>query len=150
MSAGTQARAMRIGEVADHTGLTPRTIRYYEEIGLFSCADGSAREQGKHRLYTVEDVEKLQELVRLRDLLGLSLEQLSELVAAEAARAEIRREMRVTDDPARQRELVTEALRLVGNQLSLVRSRQAELAQLEAHLLERQRLGLAKLEALGD
>jgi DNA-binding transcriptional MerR regulator len=147
MGAGTEAKAMRIGEVAELTGLTSRTIRYYEEIGLFTCAD--QREQGKHRLYTTEDVEQIQELVRLRDLLGLSLEQLSELVEAEAARAEIRREIAETDDPGRKRELVNEALGHIGTQLRLVRERQAELAKLEQHLLERQQAGLAKLEALG-
>ncbi len=43
-------RTMRIGEVAELTGTTPRTIRYYEEIGLLS--GGTEREQGKHRCYT--------------------------------------------------------------------------------------------------
>ena len=69
------SRPIRIGELAELTGTTPRTIRYYEEIGLLGSAE--AREQGKHRCYTVADVERLKEIVRLRDLLGLSLEQLS-------------------------------------------------------------------------
>ena len=69
-----QGRSIRIGELAELTGTTPRTIRYYEEIGLLG---GTAdREQGKHRCYTTADVERLKEIVRLRDLLGLSLEQL--------------------------------------------------------------------------
>ena len=81
--------ALRIGELAELTGTTPRTIRYYEEIGLLG--GGGDRVQGKHRVYTEADVERVREIVRLRDLLGLSLEQLAQLLEAESARAEIRR-----------------------------------------------------------
>src|SRR6202011_2499639 len=85
-------KPLRIGEVAELTGTTPRTIRYYEEIGLLP---GEAdRVQGKHRVYTQADIERIQEIVRLRDLLGLSLDQLSKLLEAETARAELRREWR--------------------------------------------------------
>jgi len=148
MGARAEVKAMRIGEVAELTGLTPRTIRYYEEIGLLACDETSNREQGKHRLYTQDDVQRIQELVRLRDLLGLSLEQLTALVAAESARADIRKAIQETEDPERKRELVIEALGHVETQLRLVHERQAELAQLEAHLVERQQLGLQKLAEL--
>src|ERR1043165_4694034 len=88
--AGVSEKRLRIGELAELTGTTPRTIRYYEEIGLLPEAED--REHGKRRTYSEADVERLQELFRLRDLLNLSLDELSQLVAAEAARAEIRRE----------------------------------------------------------
>jgi isocitrate lyase len=48
---------MRIGEVASEVGTTPRTIRYYEEIGLLRGS--GARESGRHRTYTEQDVERL-------------------------------------------------------------------------------------------
>ena len=95
---------MRIGEVAELTGTTPRTIRYYEEIGLLGAP--ADRAEGEHRCYSEADVERIREIVRLRDLLGLSLDQLSQLVEAETARAAIRREYHATDDPGRQRELL--------------------------------------------
>ena len=65
---------LRIGEVAELTGTTTRTIRYYEEIGLLR---GGERAQGKHRFYTQTDADRIHEIVRLRNLLGVSLEQLS-------------------------------------------------------------------------
>src|SRR5437588_12681820 len=100
-SAGaTDPNKLRIGEVAELTGTTARTIRYYEEIGLLPGAGD--REQGKHRCYSREDVERIDEVVRLKELLGLSLEQLSRLLEAESARAELRREYRATEDPAEQ------------------------------------------------
>ncbi len=150
MSGLTEQRTMRIGEVAELTGLTPRTIRYYEEIGLLgpAGAESEPREQGKHRAYTRADVERIQEIVRLRDLLGLSLEQLSQLVEAETARAEIRREIKVTDDPQRMRELILQAHAHITTQLDLVRMRVTELAKLEDELAERQAACLQRLESL--
>ncbi len=138
---------MRIGEVAELTGTTPRTIRYYEEIGLLGSA--SEREQGKHRCYTEADVERIREVVRLRDLLGLSLEQLSQLVEAEAARAEIRRELGETDDPDRRRELLRQAQAHIETQLGLVRERLGELSALHDQLVSKQQLVAEKIDALG-
>jgi DNA-binding transcriptional MerR regulator len=141
-------RTMRIGEVAELTGTTPRTIRYYEEIGLL--AGGVERELGKHRCYTQADVERIHEIVNLKELLGLSLEQLSQLLEAESARADIRRELKETEDPARRRELVTRSLGHVETQLTLVRGRIAELTKLERELEQRQNLGREKLAELAE
>ena len=136
MSAATE-RTVRIGELAELTGTTPRTIRYYEEIGLL---DGAAdRDQGKHRCYTQADVDRVREIVRLRDLLGLSLEQLSKLLEAENARAELRREYHQTDAPAARRSILEQALGHIATQLELVRERKQELEQLERELVEKQR-----------
>jgi MerR family transcriptional regulator, repressor of the yfmOP operon len=137
---------LRIGEVAELTGTTPRTIRYYEEIGLLPEAE--AREQGKHRSYSQADVERVREIVRLRDLLGLSLEQLSKLLEAETARAEIRREYRQTEDPDTRRRLLTESLGHIATQLELVRERRRELEQLERELVDKRREVNKKLSAL--
>jgi MerR family transcriptional regulator, repressor of the yfmOP operon len=140
------ARTMRIGEVAELTGTTPRTIRYYEEIGLLT--GGTERELGKHRCYSREDVDRIKEIVRLKELLGLSLEQLSQLVEAEAARADIRREYQETDDPERQRTLLERSSGHIENQLALVRGRIDELTRLEAELSERVARVREKLSAL--
>jgi DNA-binding transcriptional MerR regulator len=146
--ADATGRKMRIGEVAELTGTTPRTIRYYEEIGLL--AGGVERELGKHRCYTEADVERIHEIVRLKDLLGLSLEQLSQLLEAESARADIRRELKETEDPARRRELVTRSLGHIETQLTLVRGRITELGKLERELKGRQQLGKDKLVELDE
>ena len=49
------AAPMRIGDVARLAGTTPRTIRYYEEIGLLP--DAPARPSGQHRLYGFSPIE---------------------------------------------------------------------------------------------
>jgi DNA-binding transcriptional MerR regulator len=136
----------RIGPFAELTGTTPRTIRYYEEIGLLPGPDDRA--QGKHRAYSDADVERVREIIRLRDLLGLSLEELSKLLEAETARAEIRRRYRQTEDPEIQRKLLTESLGYIAGQLELVRGRKRELEELERELVEKRRSVNGKLAAL--
>jgi MerR family transcriptional regulator, repressor of the yfmOP operon len=140
-------RPLRIGEVAQLTGTTPRTIRYYEEIGLLS---GAERAHGKHRCYSEADVERLVEIVRLRDLLGLSLDQLSQLLEAETARAELRREYHRTDNPGRRQKILEQALGHISTQLELVCGRRNELERLERELLERRGKIEEALDALAS
>ncbi len=61
----------KIDDVAKATGLTKRTIRYYEEIGLIKPP---ARSEGGTRLYTAEDIERLKNIVAAREVLGFSLQ----------------------------------------------------------------------------
>jgi MerR family transcriptional regulator, repressor of the yfmOP operon len=138
MSGAANAAELRIGEVAKLAGTTPRTIRYYEEIGLLPAAHG--REPGVHRTYAEADVERLTELLRLKALLGVSLEELKELVEAEDAREALRREWRQgVDDPARRRQILDESLGHIARQLDLVRRRREEIAALESELVAKRR-----------
>lgn len=131
-------RELRIGEVAKLAGTTPRTIRYYEELGLLPAA--GERRPGAHRTYAETDVERLTELLRLKDLLGLSLEELKELVEAEGARAELRREWRSgVEDPVRRRQILDQSLTHITRQLELVRRRREEISKLEDELVTRRK-----------
>lgn len=134
----SDSRELRIGEVAKLAATTPRTIRYYEEIGLLPAASG--REPGAHRTYAKADVERLTDLLRLKDLLGVSLEELKELVEAEGARAALRREWQGgVEDPVRRRQILEQSLGHIGDQLQLVRHRRDEIAKLETELLARRK-----------
>ncbi|HEY3728064.1 MAG TPA: MerR family transcriptional regulator [Solirubrobacteraceae bacterium] len=132
------SRTLRIGELAELSGTTPRTIRYYEEIGLLG--GGSERTQGKHRTYSEADLERVKEIIRLRDLLGLTLEQLSKLLEAESARAHLRREYHETEAPAERRRILEQLQQHIGTQLDLVRSRLNELTDLAQELEAKQAL----------
>jgi DNA-binding transcriptional MerR regulator len=134
----TAERTLRIGELAEQAGTTPRTIRYYEEIGLLG--GGGERTLGKHRCYTQADVERVREIIRLRDLLGLSLEQLSQLLEAESARAHLRREYHQTEAPDERKRILEQLLEHIGTQLGLVRSRLGELNELAEELEAKKKL----------
>jgi DNA-binding transcriptional MerR regulator len=74
------AAFLRIQEVASELGLTTRSIRYYEELGLLSPA---ARSEGSYRLYDASDVDRLRFIKGLRDDAGFSLAEISQLWATE-------------------------------------------------------------------
>ncbi|OEJ95543.1 MerR family transcriptional regulator [Streptomyces thermolilacinus] len=79
---------MRIGEVAQRTGLSLRTIRHYEDAGI---AAPSARTKGGFRLYTEQDVERLLAAARMRPL-GFTVDEMREVLDVTARLAS-------TDDP---------------------------------------------------
>ena len=137
----------RIGEVARLIGTTARTIRYYEELGLLG---GSAdRPKGGHRLYTEADVTRLREVVRLRDLLGLSLEELVKLTEAEQARECLRARWQSTSDDAERARILQDSIPLVERQLELVRTRQRNLDDFERELADKLELMQRRLGELG-
>lgn len=70
------AKTMRIGEVAELTSLSLRTLRHYEDVGL---VEPSGRTDGGFRLYTQRDVSRLM-IVRRMKPLGYSLEEMSALL----------------------------------------------------------------------
>jgi DNA-binding transcriptional MerR regulator len=67
----------QIGEVAERTGLSLRTIRYYEEVGLVTP---SARSHGGFRLYTESDIARLMLVKRMKPL-DFSLEEMRDLLS---------------------------------------------------------------------
>lgn len=83
-----QVGLSRIGEVADRLGVSPRTIKYYEEIGLLIPGE---RSPGGFRLYGEPDVERLQRILRLKDM-GFSLAAIREFISVRDAAREATRE----------------------------------------------------------
>ena len=140
---------LRIGEVARRAGTTARTIRYYEELGLL--ASPPERGAGVHRLYAEADVERLEQILRLKDLLGLSLDELRDVIEAEDARGALRQEWRRGDaSPGRRAAILTEALGHIDRQLTLVGRRRDKLDELERELTQTRALlrrRMAELDA---
>jgi DNA-binding transcriptional MerR regulator len=126
---------MRIGELAREAGVTPRTVRYYEEIGLLP--EAASREPGSHREYGDEDLARLRELVRLKHMLGLSLDELRAVMHGEDERAQRRVAYQEATDPDERRRLLDEALTHVDSLLELMGRRKEELETFEAELNER-------------
>jgi MerR family transcriptional regulator, thiopeptide resistance regulator len=69
----------KVGELAQLTGLTIRTLRYYDQIGLFSPTGHS---DSGHRLYTESDISRLQQILSLREL-DLSLGEIKSVLAGD-------------------------------------------------------------------
>jgi len=105
--ASASERLLRIQEVAEETGLTPRSIRYYEERGLLRPA---ARSEGAYRLYDASDLEQLRFIKGLRDDAGLSIADIGQILEDEESRRRTRAALKVTDDPAERRRILLERL----------------------------------------
>lgn len=128
----TSPQQFKIGDVAALVGVTARTIRYYEELGLLGA--DRERPKGGHRVYTDADVARLRELVRLRDLLGLTLEELTHLAEAEQARGVLRNRWESTSNDEERSRILADAIPLVERQLELVRNRRERLNEFEHEL----------------
>jgi len=144
----TTATPLRIGEVAERLGTTPRTIRYYEEIGLLEA--GGGRAAGQHRVYGEREVEHLRDALRLKELLGVSLDELKALLEAEEARAALRTEWREHNPgESRRREILEQALGHIDRQLELVRRRRQDIDALEGELADKRAQVRRKLRSVG-
>ena len=129
-----EPRLLHIQEVAGETGLTPRAIRYYEELGLLAPA---GRSGGAYRLYDDEDLERLRFIRGLRDDAGFSLAEIGRLLEEEMARERNRARFRTTTDPLERRRIVTEALATVDRQVATLRTKITRLKAMVAEAEER-------------
>ena len=126
---------IRIGEAARRLGLTTRTLRYYEEMGLLPSGD---RAQGKFRAYTEDDIRRLERITELKHLLGFNLHEIREILTAEDELKELRRQYDAdADDLARREGILTRALELNARLRSLVDAKVSALEQMRGHLAER-------------
>ncbi len=80
MTAKTSS-TMHIGELAERTGLSLRTIRHYDDVGLLPA---TARTDGGFRVYTEDDFERLMVIKQMKPL-GFSLEDMAEIMGLLAA-----------------------------------------------------------------
>ena len=124
----------RIGEVAKLTGLTTRTLRYWEELGLVSPTSyGSSGD----RHYTAADMTRVTRIRDLQKLLGFSLAEVRVVLDTEEINVldRVRSELRSGDpSPTRQHELLDQAV--VANDQLLARL-DTTLARIEAFRAER-------------
>jgi DNA-binding transcriptional MerR regulator len=129
MTLPTTTPLLRIQEVAAETGLTTRTIRYYEEIGLLEPA---GRSDGAYRLYDASDLERLRFIKGLRDDAGFSLAQVGQLLEDELARERNRERLKTTQDPEERRSLMLDARNRVDGQIVTLEAKAARLATMIA------------------
>ncbi|HLI68559.1 MAG TPA: MerR family transcriptional regulator [Ktedonobacteraceae bacterium] len=123
-----------IEQVAAQTGLTKRTLRYYEEVGLLPP---TGRTEGNYRRYTQEDIQRLERIKNLRDLLGFSLADIREILLAEDERDQIRAAYRQETEVAAKISHLERVNELIRHQLELIEQKIAGLEQMRASLLEK-------------
>jgi len=123
---------LRIGDAAARAGVSARTLRYYDELGILSPSEYTA---GGERRYRERDLLQLQRILELREALGMNLEEIKEFLESEQRLDEVRAAYRANRDVntkaarRRQKALLEEALQL--NE-SLKEQLDAKLARMDA------------------
>jgi MerR family transcriptional regulator, repressor of the yfmOP operon len=121
-----------IEQVAAQTGLTKRTLRYYEEMGLLSP---TGRTEGNYRRYSGEDIQRLERIKKLRDLLGFSLADIRELLDAEDERGQIKVAYQHETEARAKIAQLDRADELIRGQLHLIEQKMEGLEQMRMGLL---------------
>ncbi|MCK9518218.1 MAG: MerR family transcriptional regulator [Dehalococcoidia bacterium] len=129
-----QGGFLQIGEAAERTELTQRTLRYYEEKGLLQPP---TRMEGGFRLYSPADLERLERIKQFKDLLGFSLADIKEMLDAEDIRLQIRSEWRKDAQAAEKAAQIRVAREQTLKQLALIDQKMTKMASLRDHLAER-------------
>lgn len=125
---------LQIGEVAERTGVTQRTLRFYEEKGLLKPP---TRMEGGFRLYSEEDVQRVERIKRLQTLLGFTLAEIKEMVEAEEVKLQLRQEYRHDADIADRKAKIEKAIEVTERQVAVIRQKMDALADMRNHLEER-------------
>jgi DNA-binding transcriptional MerR regulator len=141
------SRLLRIQEAAAIVGLTARSIRYYEAIGLLAPA---ARSEGDYRLYDEHDIERLTFIKGLRDDAGFSLADIAQLLEDKQARRRNRDQLQVIRDPIRRAAILTESIDRLDRQVATLQTKVDRLvAMVRATEDRRSRLVEQRDEILG-
>jgi len=125
---------LQIGEVAERTGVTQRTLRFYEEKGLLQPP---TRMEGGFRLYSEEDVNRVEHIRRLQDLLGVTLAEIKEMVDAEGILRELKAQYRPESDVTEKRRQLEKAIAVVSQQHTIVAQKAEQMSEMKAQLEER-------------
>jgi len=130
----TGATFYTIEQVAARTGLTKRTLRYYEEIGLLPPA---GRTEGNYRRYTDEDIERLERIKKLRDLLGFSLNDIRALLEADDERVQLKATYQQLTTTEQKLDHLDRVDALIRRQLELIEKKLEGLEQMRSALVAR-------------
>ncbi len=125
---------LQIGEAAERVQLTQRTLRFYEEKGLLNPPE---RMEGGFRLYSPDDVERLERIKQFKDLLGFSLAEIKEMLDADDIREQIRTEWRKEADASEKIEKIRQSREMTAFQLHLIEQKMEKMTSMRTLLQER-------------
>lgn len=129
--AAPKPQRYQIGEVAERTGVTQRTLRFYEEKGLL---DPPERMEGGFRLYSDEDINRVTYVRRLQELLGFTLSEIKEMVDAEEELQQIAATRRPGFELPERVERVTVVIAALSRQLEVVDHKVTHLSTMKEEL----------------
>ena len=125
---------LQIGEVADRTGVTQRTLRFYEEKGLLKPP---TRMEGGFRLYSEADIRRLERIRHLHNHLGFPLAQINEMGVADEVKMQLRADYRPESEASEKKAQILKAIEVTERQLQLINDKATAIVDMQAKLEER-------------
>lgn len=123
---------LKIDEVAKQSGLTKRTIRYYEQLGILPSPP---RSEGGIRLYSQEHVDFLKKITNAKEVMGFSLQELQEFIALNDTLELQRMDYRQVKGTSLQKEKLEKVYHTVVEQLKLIEQKKKNILKVEAELV---------------
>jgi len=146
LTADEAAPRYRIGEIANAAGVSTRTLRYYEELGLLSPAGHSP---GGARRYSDADLARVHRVRELQQLVGFNLDEIKTIVASEDRLEQLRTEFRAGRSPDREQQIIAEFMGINDRLRTEMRQKLSRLETFLADLDARARLIRRRAKALG-
>ena len=125
---------LQIGEVAERTSVTQRTLRFYEEKGLMKPP---TRMQGGFRLYSEDDIRRVVQIKQLQQLLGFTLAEIKEMVEAEEVKMQLRAQYRPEAALSQKKKQVLRAIEVTERQRDLVGQKLHAMSEMQSKIEER-------------
>ncbi|MBU5212809.1 MULTISPECIES: MerR family transcriptional regulator [Heyndrickxia] len=123
---------LKIDDVAKQSGLTKRTIRYYEQLGILPSPP---RSDGGFRLYSQEHVEFLKKITNAKEVMGFSLQELQEFIKLNDELEVQRMDYRQFKGTNKQKEKLEKVYQTVVEQLNLIEQKKKKILKVEADLV---------------
>lgn len=143
---------LRIGDAAARFGVSARTLRYYEELGMLAP---SGYTSGGERRYHKADLEQVERILKLRDVLGLNLDEIRDFLGIENRIEDLRsvyrerKSQQTAKSRQEQREILQEFLRLHASRIEQLDAKLARMNEFRTELVGRADRCRALLAELG-
>lgn len=137
----------KIDEVAKQTGLTKRTIRYYEEIGILPVPQ---RTDGGTRVFTQNDIDLLKKVINAKEVLGFTLHELQKYLAMSDILENKKVVYRSASNEKEQKEKLSQIVQVINDQLDLIEVKFLKIQTVKQELEELRTRAVKKISQLGE
>lgn len=134
---------LTIENMVKQLGITPRTLHYYEEIGLIQPV---CRTEGRHRLYDEKVMAKIKRILWLKEHLGLSLQEIRLILEAEESLEQLRESYRRETSDEEKTKIVRESIEILEKQVKRIDEKMDQLGKMREGFVE----GLTRCKRLVD
>jgi len=138
---------LKIEEVAKRTGLTKRAIRYYEDIGLISAPE---RTQGGIRLYSEDNIEKINKILLVKEVLGFSLAELQQYMEFQSLIEQQKSEYRTSEDREARKLKLIEISQVLHKEKTMIDMKIKRMEQFKEELTETEKRVQKALDQLQE